>query len=155
MASDIKRDSMDANLSSAPPKEPLPRRRNSTTGLPERQCFFNEGRWLDRAGNTLHLLARYYDQRVQQYENEATDSQGDSKDRNAAFRLFIDTAEGQAAMQLGGKGAISNEFEKWYASGAVASMVSKASVNYDDQQKGRDFKDKVYLIPVLFMIIGN
>lgn len=138
-----KRDSMDANAPKTLPQGVPGRLWNPKVG-----GYLVDGRYVDSEGNTLHFLAKYYDEHFEEYEAEKKDSQGDAKDKNSAFRRFLESSEAQQIPHAGGNGALMKAFEKWWAAGGDkigAKEVVKVLPDEADtmEKKTKGVKDKV------------
>lgn len=136
-----KRDSMDIWVSKSPTGISS-QAANQGQILPKVEKFVLDGRYIDAAGNTLHGLAAYYDAHLHQYENEHHDSQGDSREKNAAFKLFLETPEAEQAMRpgAGGNGLVTEAFDRWWKKHGMKSVLKSSA---EDMNHIKAFKDEV------------
>ena len=104
--------------------------------------FLLNGRYIDQAGHTLHNVAGYYDDHAKEYENRVKDNQGDSRDINAAFRVFVETPGAEEVRKSCGNKAMMVAFEEWWRRGGFKAVTGKV-VNDEEQNKSVDFRDKV------------
>lgn len=136
------RDSMDANRPMRDQSPPSGERFNKLIG-----GYLYKGAYIDREGHTMHFLAEYYDNHASEYERERRDQQGDAKDKNAAFRIFMDTPLAQQAQFQQGKTGLMAAFQMWWANGAgsLASNGDEAQNNgvANGKTSGKVVKDKV------------
>lgn len=136
----MKRDSMDPRLSLV--GNQVKSMEQNEDNLPNVQIYFDQGRWIDLDGNTLHGLATYYDKHAEEYESENKDKEGDSRARNKAYGAFIETVEAAQANLSGGRAGVMMAFEKWFSEGGARAYATCSGLE-EEPKTSKDFNDEV------------